>query len=145
MNVCEIQSSIQCKWFQLCNSQPALSINASYLKLRQSTSMLLRPEWRSLICNNVPLHGSCVDSTHQQLRPLFNQTFNQKSICHEWAFCHIFPHMTWFNWMDKNLNISIMAKKKQIPPTFSFLWNNSQAVPKVTFANIILCDHEPKV
>ena len=66
-----------------------------------------------------------------------------KSICHEWAIWHIFLHMTWFNWMEKNLNISIMANTKQSPPTFSFLCNNSQA--KVLYASIRLCDHETKV
>ena len=66
-----------------------------------------------------------------------------KSICHEWAIWHIFLHMTWFNWMEKNLNISIMANTNQSPPTFSFLCNNSQA--KVLYASIRLCDHETKV
>ena len=66
-----------------------------------------------------------------------------ESICHEWAIWHIFLHMTWFNWMEKNLNISIMANTNQSPPTFSFLCNNSQA--KVLYASIRLCDHETKV
>ena len=73
------------------------------------------------------------------IKHLIKKLFVMNTI-HEWAFWHIFLHTTWFNWMEKNLNMSIMANTK---PTFSC--NNSQALPKVIFANIRFCDHETKV